>query len=202
MAPLTVKGPLAVITEIFPEPLVVILPTVKLPFAVPVKLKFILLTMTLLTFSVVDVDVIVYAAIPIPLSKPIVWVEFTLADTIRFDRIPDGDPCFKYTWSFSHEVKMRPVFMPDMPIYKLPPALEPIFPQVVINAIPAPALSVWILDVPAVRLEPVVSKIDPAAEVILIALFVMVVALKDDDPEIKALAPKYTLRPAVRVMIP
>ena len=84
----------------------------------------------------------------------------------------------------------------------LPPALEPIFPQVVINAIPAPALSVWILDVPAVRLEPVVSKIDPAAEVILIALFVMVVALKDDDPEIKALAPKYTLRPAVRVMIP
>ena len=91
--------------------------------------------------------------------------------------------------------------MPVMPIYKLPEVL-PILPAAAANQIPADAVKVWISAVVGDWLAAVVSKIDPAVAVILIALLAKVMVLAAFDPVIKALVPKLTLRPAVKLMIP
>ena len=88
-----------------------------------------------------------------------------------------------------------------IPIYKLPDVL-PILPAAAANQIPADAVKVCISAVVADWLAAVVSNIDPAVAVMLIALLPIVVVLAAFDPVIKALDPKFTLRPAVKLMIP
>ena len=65
-APLTVTDPAEAVNEINPAAFVVIVPTVKLPVA-KVKVKFILLAVTVLSVRLDTVVVTVYAVRPMPL---------------------------------------------------------------------------------------------------------------------------------------
>ena len=101
---------------------------------------------------------------PMLLSKPIVCVVFDLAVTVSTDNIPVVVACFKVIWLLLPAFMIRPVFRPVIPIYRLPVVAGPILPAAAFSDIPAPAVNVWMFAVVAVRLEPVVSKIDPAVD--------------------------------------
>ena len=90
---------------------------------------------------------------------------------------------------------VKVVFNPVMPISSLPVVEAPIFPLDAVNVIPAPAAVTWILAVDAVKFNPEVSMIDPAVAV-------MLTAPAADELVIKALAPRFTLRPEDRVIVP
>ena len=134
-------------------------------------------------------------------SKPIVCVVLARAVTVNTLNIPVLAACFKMIWSLLPAFRIRPVFKPVMPIYKLPVLLGPILPCDAISSIPAPAVKVWISAVVDVNVVPVISTIDPAVDVMLMALPVTA-AVYTEEPVISALDTKSTLRPATNVISP
>ena len=137
--------------------------------------------------------VIVYAVNPIPVAKLIACTVFALAVTVNEDKRPELAPCSRLITSLLPALRINVVFNPLIPIYNCPVPLTPIFPCVAVKLIPAPAAITWILAVDAINV-PAVLMIDPAVEVMLTAPAAALV--------MTALAPKFTLRPALNVMIP